>query len=270
MAKYKLILDNREHGLIELLKEESIGNFDFEIAQLPLGDIVIKSVEDDQTIIIFERKTCTDLLSSINDGRYRDQKTRLIANYSLDQICYIIEANISNSLDKYRKNGKKIVIGALVNKLFRDKIKILRTSTINETCDFILNICKKINSNPEFFIKSSNDLQKTLNNENKNETSLSNSLSTNEYLSNIKVAKKDNIDGNAVSVLSLTIIPGVSHKVANLIISKVESLNKLIVMINNDREETIKTIQNLEMDVASGKKRKIGSKVATRIVEFLS
>lgn len=275
MTKYKLILDNREHALIEILKNISITNFTLEIAQLPLGDIIIKkckdsnsNIESDSTILIFERKTCADLLSSINDGRYRDQKARLIANYKLDQICYLIENNISSSLDKYRKNGKKIVIGALVNKLFRDNIKILRTSSINETCDFILNICKKVDSNPEFFIKTNITIDQSNLENMPNSSSLK--TSKNDYLSNIKVAKKDNINAESVSILSLTIIPGVSHKVAKLIIDNVESLNKLITMINKSQDETIKLIQNIEMDVAGGKKRKIGNKVASRIVEYLS
>ena len=42
-------------------------------------------------VLIFERKTCADLLSSINDGRYREQKSRLVSNFKKNQICILLK-----------------------------------------------------------------------------------------------------------------------------------------------------------------------------------
>ena len=41
-----------------------------------------------------ERKTTCDLYSSIRDGRYKEQKCRLLNNYDKRKILYIIELHL--------------------------------------------------------------------------------------------------------------------------------------------------------------------------------
>ena len=269
---FSIVVDNRELKLINLFKTFVISNFKFYVKPLKIGDILILNNSEEIDIntctdeemyklvlIIFERKTCEDLLSSINDGRYREQKSRLLANFKLNQICYIIEKDISQGLNKYRKNGRQIVIGALVNKCFRDNIKIIKTSSIIETCDFLLNICKKVCSNPEFF----------------NTDSLTQVSSVNEdstYSSNIKISKRENITPKTFGTLSLSIIPGISDKIANNIVEKYGSLNSLILAINNsvdDLSKIIKEIGNIQIEITGGKTRRIGDKVAERLVQMI-
>lgn len=265
---FSIIIDNREIKLIELFKTFEIPNFKLYVKPLKIGDILIlnssenldiETCSDEEmyklVLTIFERKTCQDLLSSINDGRYREQKARLIANFNLNQICYLIENDISPSLNKYRKNGRQIVIGALVNKCFRDNIKIIKTSNIIETCDFLLNICKKVSSNPEFFQCEENKSHE------------------NTYTSSVKISKRDNITPSSFATISLAIIPGVSDKMANNIIEKYGSLNSLIKEINKVSDDNllsiIKEIGNIQIDITGGKKRRIGDKVSERIVKML-
>merc|ERR1712226_1757720 len=168
IAKYTILIDNRETKLINLFEKTQLDNFDIKICKLEIGDIhIVKNVNNDKqfcantsadsksentkiqkehfiqndknsTLLIIERKTCQDLLASINDNRYREQKARLLANYNLNQVCYLIENNIDDKLDRYRKNGKKIVLGAIINKLFRDQIKIIRTYDVNESYIYLL------------------------------------------------------------------------------------------------------------------------------------
>ena len=107
MSDYILYIDNRETALIENFKEfeANLKKFQVEVCALKVGDILISrnvpSESDSNTdiyknaVLIFERKTCADLLSSINDGRYREQKSRLLSNFKKSQICYIIENDIS-------------------------------------------------------------------------------------------------------------------------------------------------------------------------------
>ena len=75
MTKYILYLDNRENALIEKFRDNIIKNFTIKVCALKVGDIIIAldnhETEEDiykNTVLIFERKTCSDLLSSINDG----------------------------------------------------------------------------------------------------------------------------------------------------------------------------------------------------------
>ena len=61
----ELVIDNREHDLIEKIKH-SIQPL---IEQLEVGDILFR--EDGKTILVIERKTVNDLKASICDGRSR-------------------------------------------------------------------------------------------------------------------------------------------------------------------------------------------------------
>ena len=283
MSDYILYIDNRETALIEIFKEfeANLKKFQVEVCALKVGDILIsrnmpcESESDSNSdiyknaVLIFERKTCADLLSSINDGRYREQKSRLLSNFKKSQICYIIENDISASLNKYRKSGRQIVIGALVNKCFRDGLKTIKTRNIEETCDFLANICKKVVTNPEFFEVSETGEQS------QNESLDSSINKGDSYAANIKIAKKDNITPQRFSILSLTIIPGVSSNIASTIISHFKGLPNLIVAISKlDGEEQVKifvkNLSDIQLEISGGKKRRVGIKIAERVYQFLS
>jgi ERCC4-type nuclease len=68
-----LILDNREPALHELIKVEH------QFVQLHIGDIIIGESVEKPTLIL-ERKTYADFQASIIDGRYREQRGRLLAS----------------------------------------------------------------------------------------------------------------------------------------------------------------------------------------------
>ena len=70
---------------------------------LPLGDMIICDDEGYELIVI-ERKTLKDLLSSIKDGRYREQSFRL-NNYPVHNhnIIYLIEGQNKSNFKTYEK-----------------------------------------------------------------------------------------------------------------------------------------------------------------------
>ena len=74
MTNYSIVIDNREAKLKEYFKGKE--NIQFE--NLDIGDIVFKLEE--QIIFIIERKTINDLYCSIKDGRYKEQKNRMLSN----------------------------------------------------------------------------------------------------------------------------------------------------------------------------------------------
>ena len=102
----KIIVDNRETDLIPLL-QILITNYKFtdtiEIAQLDIGDIVIQTDEGEE-LLVLERKSISDLASSIKDGRYAEQSFRL-NHHSLHNhnIMYIVEGNICRYNGKFSK-----------------------------------------------------------------------------------------------------------------------------------------------------------------------
>ena len=86
MVSVSLILDNREKDLKSAFPDAEYKNLD-------LGDIQININKDDETselFLLIERKTMKDLISSVNDGRYREQKKRLLdSNIPNQKIMYL-------------------------------------------------------------------------------------------------------------------------------------------------------------------------------------
>lgn len=232
----KVIIDSRESKLKEIL----MGEADFEFQNLDIGDIIFK--KDDKTILVVERKTESDLYSSIRDGRYKEQKLRLTSSYSLNQILYLIE----ESKNKFKIN-ESIVKGAIINMTFRDNIKIIFSKNLIETSEYIRMLKKKIEKTPEFFIKIQ---------EEKSETS---------YLDTVKVAKKDNMTPKLCNIVQLSQIPGVSKQTAETIINKYGSLTNLITEYNKlDKDKAIPMLKEIKLA-----NRKVGPVLSKRIYEYL-
>jgi len=224
-----LIIDNREKSLIKLLNEN---NEKYTLFNLDIGDIQYKI--NDELIYIIERKTVDDLGASINDGRYKEQKVRLLSN-NKNNIYYIIEGDINEC----KTLSKKSILGSVINMIFRDNIKIIYSKNIKQTLDIILQIKRKYENGK--FIKNEDTSQ--------------------EYLSAIKLNKKQNMDKNLCNILQLATIPGVSKNISTIILEKYNTLSNLIDEFKKNDENMLKTI-NL------GKKC-IGSVLSKRIYEYL-
>ena len=103
----KLIIDCRETDLIQelnkqKLKNKNFSNIEFAVKNLDIGDIIIE--KDDIPYIIIERKTVSDLASSIQDGRYKEQGMRLnSSNLHNHSIYYLIEGNVIGYNSKFSK-----------------------------------------------------------------------------------------------------------------------------------------------------------------------
>jgi len=224
-----LIIDNREKSLIKLLNEN---NEKYILFNLDIGDIQYKI--NDELIYIIERKTVDDLGASINDGRYKEQKVRLLSN-NKNNIYYIIEGDINEC----KTLSKKSILGSVINMIFRDNIKIIYSKNIKQTLDIILQIKRKYENGK--FIKNEDTSQ--------------------EYLSSIKLNKKQNMDKKLCNILQLATIPGVSKNISTIILEKYNTLSNLIDEFKKNDENMLKTI-NL------GKKC-IGSVLSKRIYEYL-
>ena len=73
-------VDTREPDLLQQLNHitssmSSFKNIVIKFETLPIGDIII--CDDKEEKLIIERKSVTDLLASIKDGRYEEQSYRL-------------------------------------------------------------------------------------------------------------------------------------------------------------------------------------------------
>jgi len=273
MSKIKIIIDNREKDIIQLFK---VTDFKFknneliEIAydNLDIGDFHIKV--DEQLAIVIERKTLADLAASIKDGRYKEQKARMKAiNIPNHYKMYLIEGEVyaEDSLDKNSKfvscNGIAIstIISSIVNTYLRDGLSIYKTKNINATAKFLAKIFEKM---PEFGNNVLNNSQSI------SSIGQSNEQETDEYMSGLKLKKKENMTGIACYISQLAQITGVSYNIAKSISEKFNSLIDLSLAylgLEEDKDREM-LLADIKITIGkSGKERRIGKVLSKRIYE---
>ena len=290
-----LILDNREIKLIDLIRTNA-HQTQITTENLAIGDIIIRHEIHDKNMIyeiIIERKCMTDMIASIKDGRYREQKIRLLAerqNNTINKhvkIAYLIEGSSS----ELRLSQDKVMLnGSIISSIFRDDIPILRTYSLQETWELISRLHDRINKDYlDFFPPITNLTTNAITNpEQHNNTSTDNGIIQsnihfgsgngasssidNNYLASVKKNKKDNITPQLWNQLSLCAIPGVSNTIAMKITEKYPTIKFLLQSYNNcntlaEKESLLSEIILTETDKT---KRRLGNVVSKRIYEYLA
>jgi ERCC4-type nuclease len=243
--KILITIDIRETSLYNDIIDRDLDNYKDKIQiiseNLLLGDIHItyKNITH-----IFERKTLQDLQASILDGRYKEQKARLLSNVSQKYITYIIEGdNIlsSTSYDKY----KSMIQSAYLHTMFRDNIRILYTKNTIETTTLILLITTKILDKPEKFLHDEYTADKC-------------------YTDFIKLKKKkiDNIDAKSCFIMQLSQIPMISNVIAKNIYSKYLSMSNLVKLLDVFETSELKIKELCKIDG-------VGKEKASLIVKYI-
>ena len=242
-----IIIDARETKLLDHFNNN---NINFKKKQLDIGDIHIINTKTDtsQLPIVIERKTVSDMLASIKDGRYKEQKTRLNGLLKQNEIktwFYILEGS-SSFLNKAEKNTYN---GVLISTQLRDNIQIINTENCKETYQFIIKLVSRLEKKP-IFNNNTNNIEKNIN-----------------YNDSIKLKKKDNITPNNLQMMAISNIPQCSIKIGKAVIDKYGSLMNLFdvyqgLEMEKEKEQLLSTIQINES-------RKIGLKISEKIYNFL-
>lgn len=136
-----IILDNREHGLISLMPTATVH-------QLPVGDAWIKT--SDNTRLVIERKTTADFEASFLDGRYREQRTRLLA-YCAEQkakALYILEGG----LDGRRRSLDRPALQKLIHRLLlRYGVAVYFTKSTEDTAATLTILAQQLTDDSTVF-----------------------------------------------------------------------------------------------------------------------
>lgn len=229
----EIVIDNREkNDYISHLNKKI--NCKLTIDTLNIGDVLFKY--NDEEYLLIERKTINDLASSISDGRYHEQKSRLLS--AKDQginIIYLIEGIYEQNKYMTYETYK----GCIFNTISRDQIPVYLTNNFEETIDFICELSKRL---PDNYNKS-----KKLQN----------------YTT--KVIKKENLTPNICYINQLKQIPGISDEIANAIIKEYSTMPKLIQKYDDciDNEEKSLLLSNIIIN-----KRRLGDKLSHKIYSF--
>jgi len=276
----KLVIDCREKELLKQINQQVLFTPPFKKIEvtsenLPIGDILIKD-DSDNDLLIIERKTIPDLLSSIKDGRYEEQSYRLNGmEHNNHNIMYLIEGDTNNK-KYFQKVDKMMFYSALLSLNYYKGFSVIKTQNLTETAIFICNSLIKIQKNnclkkQPFYnndIAKNNDINTNTNtettcdsNNDENDNNLKQdgslikmrkdeileiaTLSEEEkdYVHVVKKVKKENVTTNNIDEIMLSQVPGISSTIAIAIIRKFKSIKKIVKsyddFIKENQSETI-------------------------------
>lgn len=287
-----ITLDYREGELITLIErilENDATNpqkITLKKENLTIGDILIEG-RDGKPALIIERKTFSDLVSSIKDGRYEEQSFRLFHSSGIHphNIVYLIEGQFIGGAHTKNKN---LIYSTMVSLLHFKGFSVMRTNTIYETADFIVCLSGKMERdflknrksfyggigepNTELIVSLETDAVGVDTKMDKKDDSVETELTKGpataaapvSYSSVIKSTKKENITKENIGEIILCQIPGVSSLTAKAIMGTMTSFSEFMEKLRENPAflDTIYTETN-------GKKRKIGSSVVKSIKDYL-
>lgn len=241
----RVLVDIRERKLYEYLLDmlEEGGAISLEQTTLDIGDIQIIVDEEAKRVVhlIFERKTEKDLAASIKDGRYREQKLRMLHTTNTHHCTYIIE----NALhwDSHACPSSSYV-GAIMNTMYRDGMHVVIVPNTLATAEWVCKVAEKCVEHPEKFVATSTGEK--------------------DYISmcRVKTKKQDNIDIPTCFQLQLCQIPGISQKLAVSISERYSSWRALLEALNvhPNMEDRVRLLSKIPL---------IGEKKARTFLEFI-
>ena len=273
-------VDTREPDLLQQLNHitSSMPNFKnivIKFETLPIGDIII--CDDKEEKIIIERKSISDLLASIKDGRYEEQSYRLNGiNHHNHNIIYLVEGDVNkSSYYKSRNDNEKLMAySAMFSLNYYKGFSVFRSFSLDETAIIICNMAYKLEkelSNKKAFYK--NNVQPNIETNLEEKTEQSDVVqepditeqSDKDYVNVVKKVKKENITPDNISEIMLCQIPGISSVTALAIMEQYKNIPNLI----KELETNIDCLKDITSKNSKGQTRKINKTSIANIVKFL-
>jgi ERCC4-type nuclease len=264
LYKMKIIVDERESALYGLLTKDTAKQT-IEKRVIPLGDILFTNDDESITYQIIERKSVSDLLASVKDGRYAEQSYRLGNCFpNRHNIVYLIEGPV-------RDHDKKMVFACMASLNYFKGFSVTRTVSLAETAQYIEitadKIARELAKGTVVSVTSASLNVETGNAANAVETPAPNpepATTTQDYCSVVKVAKKANITRENIGQLMLMQIPGISSTISGEIMRPFATF---AAFLDHLRAEPA-YLDNIVLE-SSGKKRKLGSNIIAGIRDYL-
>ena len=263
-----IIIDEREISLynkcVELLQSDAkYSSIILTKKVLHLGDVLIQ-LDDEKDLLLIERKTFSDLLASIKDGRYAEQSHRLIysSGYPPHSIIYLIEgiySQIHNPMEK------QTVLSSMTSANVFKGFSVHRTSSVTESAEWIVQMAYKIGvemgkGNVPYWsrsIQTSSEIET-------NSITETNQPPPPSYSTVVKKVKKDNVTPENIGEIILCQIPSVNSITAIAIMKQFSSFPHFI-------EELKKNPSCIDTTICEtkGKSRKISKTCLVNIKSYL-
>ena len=227
----EVIIDSRE---LAIKKEYSDENILYE--NLQVGDIQIikkRHGENPLNVLVLERKTLSDLRSSLSDGRFSEQKSRINSTDFVNK-GYIFEGILSKQDKKFQNIVRQIIIRIQ----FKDKMSIFLTGSTRDTISLIKEMVRKLEKDSKLYDNSF--------------------LKEQNYVETLHVCKKNNLTPQTCFIMQICQIPGISKKTAQSIASVYKNWTLLI-----------EAIKDKKMFLDSLKNSKIGPKKYELLLNYI-
>lgn len=194
-----LILDTREHDLASHLTAIKVP---FTIQQLDVGDILIQDAGATPLLVI-ERKSHADFAASNADGRYREQRARLMAVHGSGvAVLYMLEGVWTETETRMFANGRtsESVLKRLSTRLLlRYGMPVLMSASLQETARWCRILLTQLQDDPTTFQPEGDMATATMS----AMTTMTAALST---------AKKGNRTSHGIAAAMLSAMPGLGGK----------------------------------------------------------
>tara|TARA_B110001450_G_scaffold48844_1_gene45550 strand:- start:979 stop:1671 length:693 start_codon:yes stop_codon:yes gene_type:complete len=132
--------NSAEDGVFTALQTMNIPS---ERRRLDVGDVTISN---EQRTLVLERKQWSDLAASICDGRFKEQKSRMISTENTLYM-YVIEGSLGNWNGSCRGMKHTCMWAALMKTCLRDGIPVFHTLTETDTASLCAYLYTQLLSN---------------------------------------------------------------------------------------------------------------------------
>ena len=225
------LLDTRESELIQRIPDAIV-------KQLPVADIWIGT--NDQGIVegglIIERKSIRDLEASILDGRYKEQRGRILSfcQENKSQPMYILEGSLASATGRLQKKALMKFIHRLI---FHYQIPVMQTQSVQETAELVQTLIEQWKDDPASLQRTTELIKVT---------------------DGIHIQKKDNAaDPTQFAISCLAQCPGVSVKMAYQLVQTFGTFQGIL------------NASSAELEAVKVNARKVGPVVSKRLYELL-
>jgi len=238
-TKPRLILDTRETRLGSCLTELGVP---FTVAPLDVGDLLIQTAEG-EPLLIGERKSHADFAASNQDGRYREQRARLMAaRGSGIAVLYILEGRWSPTETRIYGRTNEAQLKRLTTRLtLRYGLPVIAAESIEDTARWCRVLLDQLTEDPTVF---------------QPESEAAGVAAMSGFTAALSLVKKGNKTPAGTATAMLSAVPGLGSKRVTALLAE-KSIAELSTM-------DAKEIATLNV---GGKK--IGEKLATTIAEAL-
>ncbi len=138
----ELVIDSRETKILQIIEAnpQLLSSYKYKKEYLDLADFILSDAKG-QTLF-FERKTWADLASSLKDGRFREQRSRLLqlqedsSTVDTSKICYIVEGLYDEKEYKKEKH-------ALLRLQFVYSIPVFYSQSLMNTIEILREFLEK-------------------------------------------------------------------------------------------------------------------------------